>query len=142
MTRYVLGFLFARNGNLVLLIHKARGPANVVGRLNGIGGKVHPDETTYDAMRREAEEEAGVDVIWHRYGSMGGPAWDCDLFYSYESAAPKTMDETEPVAWHATKRINEPGDIPAVDNVAALIAMAVLHHGSDDTMVFRMEYLP
>jgi 8-oxo-dGTP diphosphatase len=61
MKDYVCGFLFNEARDRVVLIKKAR-PEWQAGRLNGVGGKVEPGESSDEAMRREFIEEAGVDV--------------------------------------------------------------------------------
>jgi len=60
MKFYVLGFIFNRSKNEVLLIEKKR-PKWQAGYWNGIGGKIEPkfDKTPLAAMRRECEEETG-----------------------------------------------------------------------------------
>lgn len=139
MTRYVLGFLFARGGKIVLLIKKARGPANVIGRLNGIGGKIQLGETPAQAMRREAGEEAGIDVQWTRYGAMGSlDRWVCDLFYAVSDGrtTPVTMDETEPVCWC---RVDDTTSM--VDNLPALLALAALARDDADEIGVWLEYV-
>ncbi len=64
ITEYVLGFLFNQNKTEVVLIKKNR-PDWQKGKLNGVGGHIKIDEceTPINAIRREFEEEAGVDVI-------------------------------------------------------------------------------
>jgi 8-oxo-dGTP diphosphatase len=57
--KFVLGFMFDEARELVLLIRKTK-PASIAGQLNGIGGKVEPNETFEDAMVREFEEEVGI----------------------------------------------------------------------------------
>jgi 8-oxo-dGTP diphosphatase len=60
---YVLGFLFdVQHPNLVMLIKKDKGPPWLIGRLNGIGGKMEPRETPLQAMEREAQEEVNPDL--------------------------------------------------------------------------------
>lgn len=61
MQLYACGFLFSNDRTRVILIRKNR-PAWQAGKLNGLGGKLEPGETPYDAMRREFREEAGVDI--------------------------------------------------------------------------------
>jgi 8-oxo-dGTP pyrophosphatase MutT (NUDIX family) len=64
MKKYVLGYVFyqdAANAPRVFLIRKNR-PAWMVGRWNGLGGKIEEGETPPQAMRREFREEGGVDV--------------------------------------------------------------------------------
>ena len=62
MRQYVVGLLFDEGGDNVVLIHKRHGPPCVVGRWNGVGGKVELGEDFGQAMRREFEEEAGVNT--------------------------------------------------------------------------------
>lgn len=60
--RFVCGFLFSPGLDSVALIRKNR-PQWMLGRLNGIGGKIEPGETPWQAMCREFEEEAGVAAV-------------------------------------------------------------------------------
>lgn len=62
--KYVVGFVF--NGNGILLIRKNRGPHWMVGKLNGVGGKVEDGESYLEAMEREFIEETGcpIPVEW------------------------------------------------------------------------------
>lgn len=60
MQRYCLGFLFDPTTSEVLLIEKKRGPEYVLGKWNGLGGKVRDGESSSAAMSREFEEEAGT----------------------------------------------------------------------------------
>jgi len=57
---YVVGFMFNPDYSRVALIHKRHGPECVVGRWNGVGGKIEPTESAYHAMVREFQEETGV----------------------------------------------------------------------------------
>jgi 8-oxo-dGTP diphosphatase len=56
MIRYVLGFVFDFGFRNVLLIEKKR-PEWMMGRLNGLGGKIEEGESPLEAMRRELAEE-------------------------------------------------------------------------------------
>mgnify|MGYP001571225688 CR=1 FL=1 len=141
---YVLGFLFERQGRLVWLIKKARGPAHLIGKYNGIGGKVEPGENPEEAMRREAREEIDVDCPWVWYGSMGSAGiWTCDLFFADGAGLnPRTMDPTEPGGYD---RSDFPADhplVPLVDNVPALLSLAALARDGTDRINFRLDFLP
>jgi 8-oxo-dGTP pyrophosphatase MutT (NUDIX family) len=59
MKVYVVGFVFFEGRDKVLLIRKNR-PEWQAGLLNGIGGKVEPEETYREALVREIQEEAGI----------------------------------------------------------------------------------
>jgi len=64
---YVLALLFTPDRRHVALVHKTR-PAWQAGRVNALGGKLHPGESATDAARREVREEAGVDVAaWEEF---------------------------------------------------------------------------
>lgn len=62
---YVCGFYFNEARTKVVLVEKLRGPDAVIGKLNGVGGKVEKMETPWEAMVREFEEEAGVRTKTH-----------------------------------------------------------------------------
>lgn len=61
MTNYVAGFALDYAGTHVLLVRKNT-PEWQRGLLNGIGGKVEPEEGTYNAMVREWQEETGTYI--------------------------------------------------------------------------------
>ena len=70
--KYVAGFLFSENGEQVALIKKLK-PEWQRDRFNAIGGKVEEGETELEAMRREFEEEAGLDVPdWKLFCVLNG----------------------------------------------------------------------
>lgn len=56
MKHFVLGFVFNKSQDAVLLVEKKR-PDWQKGFYNGIGGKIKLDETPLEAMNREAIEE-------------------------------------------------------------------------------------
>lgn len=62
MREWVVGFLIDIKFNDVVLINKTK-PPWMAGMLNGVGGKVEPDEAPVDAMWREFEEE--TDLLVH-----------------------------------------------------------------------------
>jgi 8-oxo-dGTP diphosphatase len=57
---YVCGFAFNPDWTRVLLIQKKRGPADMAGKMNGIGGKIESGEGARSAMVREFREECGI----------------------------------------------------------------------------------
>lgn len=61
MTEYVLGFLFRECQPLVALITKNK-PEWQKNKKNGIEGKIEPNETPLEAMRREFQEETGAAI--------------------------------------------------------------------------------
>lgn len=88
MTRYVVAIV-VDDQNRVLLIQKKRGPASVIGKWNGPGGKVEDGEDLYDAVFRELREECGIAAVVasHRITLQGAPdpetgvdTWSVDFF--------------------------------------------------------------
>lgn len=71
MTEFVLGFMFNDDRTEVALIRKNRGPNDMAGYLNGIGGKIEAsDQDGLETMTREFLEETGVrvdDYMWTHF---------------------------------------------------------------------------
>lgn len=76
-----LGYVMSPDGQRVLLIHRnARQDDAHLGKYNGLGGKMQPDEDVVACMRREIREEAGIEceamvlrgtISWPGFGSQG-----------------------------------------------------------------------
>lgn len=95
---YCLGFIFNEWLDKVLLIKKNKGPANMAGRLNGIGGKVEKDEAANDAMERECREETGLLISnWDYFCSLSGDDFNvyCYCVVSNEIFNYKQMEDEE-----------------------------------------------
>jgi 8-oxo-dGTP diphosphatase len=76
-----LGYVLSADGTRVLMVHRnARPDDHQLGKYNGLGGKIEPDEDVLAGMRREIHEEAGIDCIdlslrgtisWPGFGKQG-----------------------------------------------------------------------
>lgn len=89
MKHYVLGFVFNRNQNKVLLIRKEK-PSWQYGYWNGIGGKIdEKDLSPLEAMRRECTEEIGYEYDWEHcitFVCSGGTVFVYRAISDYGSA--------------------------------------------------------
>src|SRR5262249_9121308 len=57
-----LGYVLSPDGRRVLLVHRNRRPDDAhLGKYNGLGGKLHPDEDVVACLRREIREEADIE---------------------------------------------------------------------------------
>lgn len=122
MTKYVLGFAFNPSGAAVLI--RKDHPPWQAGKLNGVGGKVNPDEEPIDAMVREFREEAGVATgtqDWWFFARMVGHDWDCYCYAAVDIAGAKTMT-AEPIELHAASMIPLRQDL--VENLKWLVPLA------------------
>jgi 8-oxo-dGTP diphosphatase len=99
-TEYVLGFLFDKKKQQVILIKKTE-PNWQKNLLNGIGGKIEPNETPVDAMVREFKEE--TDIItsyqdWKYYAQLTSNHFNVWVFKAFiDTPAPKFVTEEEPI---------------------------------------------
>lgn len=104
---YVCGFMFS--GASVALIDKKKGPPCVVGKLNGIGGKIEStDPGAAYAMSREFAEEAGIvtsPTSWKVFATHNLKRARSRVFFLWTTlpkglnrSALKTM-ESEEVMW-------------------------------------------
>ena len=129
-TEYVLGFLFSLTGNHVALIRKTK-PDWQAGKYNGIGGKIEPNESPMDAMRREFKEETGATVThWTPVGSIN--FGDCVVHVFTASYAginiQQTTEEEEPM-WVRTLALPD-NRLPNLDWLIPMCLQKLKHPAS------------
>jgi len=76
-----LGYLLSADGKKTLLVHRNKRAEDVhLGKYNGLGGKMKPDESIQQCLVREIREEAGVicrnlslrgTINWKGFGRNG-----------------------------------------------------------------------
>lgn len=118
---YVVGFLFSEDLKRVVLIHKTK-PDWQVGFLNGVGGKVEQNEMPLYAMRREFQEETGLDLdAWKPYANLEGDDWVVYFFNNVSKYIDKVQTTTkEKVEIFNVEDINT---LPVIPNLKWLIPM-------------------
>lgn len=134
MTKYVAGLLFNTDSTAVALCLKQRGPARLIGNWNGIGGKVEPGESDYNAMCREFKEETGVHVSsWAHFLTLKGDGWEVAFFRAFntEKLSQIKQMESEPITEWSLDSL--PVTVP---NMSWIIPMA-LTCGTDNVRVYE-----
>ena len=129
LTRYVCGFAFSHDFELVYLIRKLR-PVWQNGLLNGIGGRVDADETTLRAMCREFAEETGVATRssdWTEIEVLTDKSVEVSFFTTRLNAAddPSTMTDEliHPIFW---KRYSMQKDADDVNWAATWLSLKTI----------------
>ena len=132
MQSYVVGFSFSCDLEDVILLKKNR-PVWQAGRLNGVGGKIEPNESPLSAMQREFAEETGIvtkNDDWNPYVRLSGTVYDsAELFQivffwhiaSGSLSLPKEMRDEQPVIIGVEEVSYHPDVIP---NLRWLIPLA------------------
>ena len=112
-----LGYVLSPDGRRVLMIHRnARAQDHHLGKYNGLGGKLEPDEDVLAGMRREILEEAGIHctalslrgtISWPGFGKQGED-WLGFLFLitAYEGA-PLQSNPEGALEWVERERLPE-----------------------------------
>lgn len=136
MQKYVLGFLFNKQGNMVWLIRKNK-PEWQAGQLNGIGGKIEENETPGLAMQREFKEEAGLDIIdWKWYGTITDDNYfQVFCFYAYSDEMASTMTD-ECVGIYSSEFL----PMNVIPNLRWLIPMALSLKNDKNAKSFLFSY--
>ena len=112
-----LGYVLSPDARQVLLIHRnAREDDQHLGKYNGLGGKVEPDEDVVAGMRREIREEAGIGceamrlrgtISWPGFGK-GGEDWLGFVFVIDRfSGTPLTANPEGTLEWVSVEKILE-----------------------------------
>lgn len=110
-----LGYVMSPDGRQVLLVHRnARKDDQHLGKYNGLGGKMEPDEDVAACMRRELQEEASIEVTsmtlrgtinWTGFGP-NGEDWLGFVFRidGFAGDVPERNEEGS-LEWHDIDRI-------------------------------------
>ena len=112
-----LGYILSPDRTRTLLIHRnARPDDDHIGKYNGLGGKMHPDEDVVTCMRREIHEEAGIECVelalrgtinWTGFGRNGedwlGFIFRVDRF----TGTPLERNPEGELGWHDVARMGE-----------------------------------
>ena len=104
-----LGFILSKCGKKVLMVHRnAREDDDQLGKYNGLGGHMEPNEDVAECMKREIMEEAGLDVKhmvlrgtinWTGFGPKGED-WLGFIFLVTEySGVPYNQNEEGDLSW-------------------------------------------
>lgn len=136
---WVVGFLMDEEADRVVLIRKNR-PEWQAGKLNGVGGKVEPDDPSiHAAMEREFIEETGVGVTgWFHFASLTWEEGIVHFLRAFDSAALLDAHTTtdEFVERHHIHTLAAPG--AGRDNVTPnllwLVPLAAHRHDSYDVI--------
>ncbi|GJG85842.1 hypothetical protein tb265_10230 [Gemmatimonadetes bacterium T265] len=119
---YVLALLFTPDGGRVVLVHKTR-PAWQAGRVNALGGKLHPGESAADAARRETREEAGVDVAgWDEFLVWDDAQYRMHACRAFDPAAERAYTAEDQDVFLADALALPPN---VIDNLRWLVPLAL-----------------
>lgn len=109
---WVCGFLFSVTHHEinVALLEKRHGPPFLLGKLNGIGGKIELNELRHVAMVREFQEEAGVIIPrWEKFCTLRVRSYGVVHMFKAnatpEQAAQVAAQEDEPIMWLDVRKL-------------------------------------
>lgn len=119
---YVLALLFTADAREVVLVRKTR-PAWQEGRVNALGGKMHPHEAVSDAARREVREEAGIDVGgWEEFLVWHDPEYRLRAVRAFDDAARRARTAEDQEVFLARVDALPPN---VIDNLRWIIPLAL-----------------
>lgn len=104
-----LGYVLSPDRSKVLLIHRnARADDQHLGKYNGLGGKMDPDEDVVTCMRREIREEANIEctqmslrgtISWPGFGKNGEDWLGFVFIIESYSGTPLTTNPEGTLEW-------------------------------------------
>ena len=112
-----LGYILSPDGRKVLMVHRiARQHDDQLGKYNGLGGKMNPDEDVATCMIREIAEEAGITVTgmtlrgtinWTNFGPKGEDWLGFVFLITAFEGEPRERSEEGPLAWVDLEKLPE-----------------------------------
>jgi 8-oxo-dGTP diphosphatase len=116
-----LGYVLAPDRRSVLLVHRNARPGDQhLGKYNGLGGKLDPDEDVVAGMRRELHEEAVIEALelslrgtisWPGFGKHGEDWLGFLFLITRFSGTPPTHNVEGSLEWVALERLLS-GELP------------------------------
>lgn len=110
-----LGYVMSPDGRQVLMVHRnARKDDHHLGKYNGLGGKLEPDEDVVSCMRREIREEAGIEcgamrlrgtISWPGFGKAGEDWLGFVFVIDQWSGTPLESNSEGTLEWVPVERI-------------------------------------
>ncbi len=112
-----LGYVLSQDRRRVLMIHRnTRNDDHHIGKYNGLGGKLEPDEDAAAGMCREIHEEAGIECLqlslrgtinWPGFGKPGED-WFVFLFLiTHFSGTPLERNREGTLEWIDIDKLHE-----------------------------------
>ena len=112
-----LGYVLSEDQRSVLMVHRNARPDDLhLGKYNGLGGKVEAHEDIVMCMRREINEEAGIECLdmrlrgsisWPGFGSNGEDWFGFIFRIDRYSGEPLRQNPEGTLVWVETKRLLE-----------------------------------
>lgn len=112
-----LGYILSKDRRSTLLVHRNARPTDQhLGKYNGLGGKMRPDEDVLSCMHREIQEEAGLECLemhlrgiinWTGFGDQGEDWLGFVFLITAFNGEPPCQNEEGALAWHPLERLGE-----------------------------------
>lgn len=110
-----LVYVFSPDRQRVLMVHRSARPDDAhLGKYNGMGGKLEPDEDVATGARREVREEAGIEcdaldlagtISWPGFGKRGEDWFGFIFRVARFSGLPRTANAEGPLEWIDVERV-------------------------------------
>ena len=110
-----LAYIVSADGRQTLLIHRNNRPGDHhLGKYNGLGGKLEPDEDIIAGLRREIREEAGLEIdqiqlrgtiSWPGFGKQGEDWFGFIFRINRFSGSPHPKNEEGSLTWVPVSRL-------------------------------------
>ena len=144
---------YVENKGRYLMLHRIKKQQDEnEGKWIGIGGHLEADETPEECIRREAKEEAGLDLKDLRLRGILTfilPKWDNELTFLYTASADRTeLPETEEgvLAWVPIGQIEHldlwEGDrifLPLLESRADVFSLKLVYDEEDQLVRSKLE---